>query len=426
MAFRREKYVPRGGPAGGDGGSGADVVLEASADLNTLVDLRYKSRYKADDGGRGGSNNKSGANSHPLVIHVPVGTSIFDLEQERYIADLTYAGQTHVVAKGGRGGRGNATFAGPINQTPRHAELGEPGEKRSLRLELRLLADVGVVGFPNSGKSTLIASASNARPKIADYPFTTLVPNLGVVRVGPGESFVMADVPGLIEGASEGAGLGHRFLRHIERTRVLVHMVDCSPDTMRDPVEDYEAISAELKRYNPALGALPQIIALNKIDIPEARERAEAAEKALQERLDVEDSPVRGIILVSTATGENVQKLVWDTARLVREAPKQPPLVSEEIVRIEGPEAAYEISRDQSGDFVVTGRTVERLVAMTDMSNDQALRRLQGRLASLGVVRDLKDRGVRDGQTVRVGTFEFEWVDEDAEREFEEPGGGKS
>lgn len=420
MAFRREKYVPHGGPNGGDGGSGADVVLEADGDINTLVDLRYKSRYQASGGGRGGPNNRSGASQPPLIIKVPVGTSVYDPGRGRYVADLTYTGQTFVAVRGGRGGRGNAAFATSTSQAPKFSELGEPGEESDLRLELRLLADVGVIGFPNAGKSTLIAAVSNARPKIADYPFTTLVPNLGVVRVGPGESFVMADVPGLIEGAHEGAGLGHRFLKHIERTCVLVHLVDCSPLTGRDPFEDYLAIRKELTSYSAALGELPEVVGLNKVDIPEARERAEQCSEQMKSLCTGSNEAQHGIRLVSTATGENVQNLIWDAARLLRDAPKVSPVIPEETVLIEGPEAPFTVARGPSGEFVVSGRAAERLVAMTDMNNDQALRRLQGRLTSLGVNRELERLGVKHGDVVRVGSFEFEWLDETMEAEGDE------
>lgn len=423
VAFRREKFVPRGGPNGGDGGFGADVVLEADPDLNTLVDLRYKSRYKASAGGAGAAGNKNGTSQSPLVIRVPVGTTVYNIDQERYTADLTYSGQTVIVARGGRGGKGNATFATATNQAPKYAEKGEPGESANLRLELRLLADVGVIGFPNCGKSTLIALVSNAKPKIADYPFTTLVPNLGVVRVGPTESFVMADVPGLIEGASEGVGLGHRFLRHIERTRALVHLVDCSPMTGRDPFEDYLAIRKELASYSPAIAERVEIIGLNKVDIPEARERAEVCLKQLQDHFAGEDAE-KVIRLVSTATGEETQKLVWDAARVLREIPKHDTPVAEvDVVRIEGPEEEFTIERGSSGEYIVKGRHPERLVAMTDLENAQALRKLHARLSSLGVLKELARRGIRDNDTVRVGAFEFDWISDNPEAE-EDPAEG--
>lgn len=414
VAFRREKYVPHGGPNGGDGGWGGDVVLVADNNLSTLIEMRYSSRYKAEDGGRGASNNKSGANQPALLIRVPVGTSAFDLDEKRTIADLTYDGQAEVVARGGRGGRGNASFASSTNQAPRYAEKGEPGEQRNLRLELRLLADVGVIGFPSSGKSTLIASVSNARPKIADYPFTTLVPNLGVVRISPTESFVMADVPGLIEGAHAGAGLGHRFLRHIERTRALIHLIDCSPLSGRDPVEDYGVIRSELTLYNPDLALRPEIIALNKIDIPEGRERAERCLEDLPRRFpDLAERDVL-IQMVSTATGEGVQRLIWDAAKVLREIPKVAPAQTEDVVLIEGPQAPFTIERGMSGEFVVKGRQPLRVVSMTDLDNDQALRKLQQRLERLGVFKELRRMGIRGNDLVRVGDFEFDWFDETA------------
>ncbi|MCC6484293.1 MAG: GTPase ObgE [Armatimonadetes bacterium] len=414
VTFRREKHVPHGGPNGGDGGAGGDVTLLADQSLNTLVELRYSSRYKAADGGRGATNNKSGVSQSPLIIRVPVGVSAFDLDEQRVIADLVFDGQTEVVARGGRGGRGNASFASSTNQAPKYAEKGEPGEERSLRLELRLLADVGVVGFPSSGKSTLIAAVSNARPKIADYPFTTLVPNLGVVRVSAEESFVMADVPGLIEGAHEGAGLGHRFLRHIERTRVLIHLIDCSPLTGRDPLEDYGVIRRELLRYSSDLGERPEIIALNKIDIPEARQRAQECSKELPLRYPEIAERGELIRLVSTVTGEGVQQLVWDAAELVRQTPKVAGAQSDEVVRIEGPQAPFTIDREATGEFVVKGREALRIVAMTDLDNEQALRRLQQRLDRLGVFKQLRRLGIRNDDTVRIGDFEFDWLDENA------------
>ncbi len=418
VSFRREKYVPFGGPNGGDGGYGGDVVLEADKSLNTLIEMRYKSHYIATDGGAGGGNNKSGAHMPPLVIKVPVGTSAYEVTSKRMIADLTYHGQSEMLAKGGRGGRGNASFATSTNQAPKFGEKGEPGDDKQLRLELRLLADVGVIGFPSVGKSTLIASVSNARPKIADYPFTTLVPNLGVVRVGPTESFVMADVPGLIEGAHEGAGLGHRFLRHIERTRLLIHIIDCSPLTGRDPVEDYGIIRNELIQYNPALADLPEIIALNKIDIPEAMEMAELLLDELPKRYPEIVEREKVVRLVSTATGDGTQRLVWDAARILREMPKVTATAAvEDVVLIEGPEAPFIIKRDATGEFIITGKQPERMVAMTDLDNPQALRRLQLRLETLGVFKELRRMGIKDDDPVRVSDFEFDWFDERSEDE---------
>ncbi len=273
VSFRREKFVPRGGPNGGDGGRGGSVILEADEGLGTLLDFRYRRHYAAPRGGHGEGSDRHGANGGDLVLRVPVGTTVRERDTGLLLGDLTADGERLDIAKGGRGGRGNARFATSTHRAPRHAEPGEPGEERGLRLELRLLADVGVVGFPNAGKSTLVARLSAARPKIADYPFTTLVPTLGLVRLDAERSFVIADVPGLIPGASEGKGLGLRFLRHLERTRVLVHLLDLDPATGRDPVEDWRTIQAELRAYSPELAARPQLVAANKIDLEGAAPR---------------------------------------------------------------------------------------------------------------------------------------------------------
>jgi GTPase len=273
VSFRREKYVPRGGPNGGDGGRGGSVILEADEGLGTLLDFRYKRHYTAARGGHGEGSDRHGANGADLVLRVPVGTTVHERDTGLLLGDLTSHGERLDVARGGRGGRGNARFATSTNRAPRRADPGETGEERDLRLELRLLADVGVVGFPNAGKSTLVARLSAARPKIADYPFTTLVPTLGLVRLDEERSFVIADVPGLIPGAAEGKGLGLRFLRHLERTRVLVHLLDLDPATGRDPVDDWRTIQAELKAYSPELAARPQLVAANKIDLDDTASR---------------------------------------------------------------------------------------------------------------------------------------------------------
>ncbi|HBC91428.1 MAG TPA: GTPase ObgE, partial [Pelotomaculum sp.] len=268
VAMRREKYVPEGGPWGGDGGRGGDIVFQADKGLRTLVDFRYKRHYKAERGKHGEGKNRYGPSADDLVVRLPVGTVIRDDDTGELIADLVQNGQQVVVARGGRGGRGNAHFATPNNKAPKLAEKGEPGEERWLSLELKLLADVGLVGFPNAGKSTLISQVSAAKPKIADYPFTTITPNLGVVRVDDGRSFVVADIPGLIEGAHLGAGLGHEFLRHVERTRLLIHVLDTAGSEGRDPVEDFKVTNRELILYNPAIGSRPQVIVANKMDLP--------------------------------------------------------------------------------------------------------------------------------------------------------------
>ncbi len=310
VSFRREKYVPRGGPDGGDGGNGADVILIARRNMSSLLDHRYQQHYKAKRGVHGKGKDQHGKNAEDLFIPVPMGTMIKDFESGAFYGDLTEEGQTLVIAKGGRGGKGNARFVTPTNQAPKEAQPGTPGQEKTLKLELKLLADVGLLGFPNAGKSTLISRVSAARPKIADYPFTTLVPNLGVVSYGDGATFILADIPGLIEGAHEGAGLGIQFLRHIERTKILVHLLDLSPMTQRDPIEDYAAMNRELNSYNEELSKTPQIVALNKIDITEAREILETIEKHFSD-LGIKTFPI------SSATGEGTKELVWEVAKQV-------------------------------------------------------------------------------------------------------------
>ena len=320
VAFRHEKFIPHGGPSGGNGGRGGNVIIDADANLNTLVDLRYSKHYKAPRGGDGGPNDRHGKNGEDLVLRAPVGTLVIEVESGRVLADLMHDGQQFVAAKGGAGGRGNASFATSTLQTPRFAEKGEPTDEIALRLELKLLADVGIVGYPSVGKSTLISRISAAKPKIADYPFTTLVPNLGVVKVDM-SSFVVADMPGLIEGAHDGAGLGHQFLRHIERTRLLVHLIDVSGLTDRDPMHDFDAINDELRLHSEKLAGLPQIVALNKVDMPDAAKIAETLRPALESRgLEVFE--------ISALTGQGLQPLTPSTLlfeeRGVRDGNRQP------------------------------------------------------------------------------------------------------
>jgi len=303
VAFRREPNVPRGGPAGGDGGNGGSVILVADEQLGTLLDLRYQKHYKAKNGEPGFDRDKYGASAADVIVRVPVGTVVHDVDTDEVLCDLSTAGQRFVAAQGGKGGRGNIHFATSTYQAPTKSEPGEPGQERKLRLELKLLADAGLVGYPNAGKSTFISAVSRARPKIADYPFTTLVPNLGVVGLPGGRSFVLADIPGLIEGASEGHGLGHRFLRHVERTRVLLHLIEVSAEPGRDPVHDYDVINRELERYSPELAGRPQVVALSKLDLTETRESLPTWR---------EKFAARGVELhaVSAATGEGVQELL--------------------------------------------------------------------------------------------------------------------
>lgn len=406
VSFRREKFVPRGGPDGGDGGRGGSVVLVADPSLTTLMDFRYKTVYRAPSGGHGQGNNKHGRDAEDLVLRVPVGTVVYEEGSDVPVADLSSPGQTYVAARGGRGGFGNAHFASSVRQTPRVAEKGEPGQSRVLRLELKLLADVGIVGFPNVGKSTLISRVSAARPKIADYPFTTLVPNLGVVHVSDERSFVMADIPGLIEGAHEGAGLGHRFLRHVERTRCLVHMLDVSGMTGRDPIHDYEVVNAELSAHSPHLGELPQVVALNKIDLPGAMQVADPVRRELEARgCDV--------FLISAVTGEGVQGLIYHTADLLDRIGPPPVGTAEAPVVIKAkPEHWWDVARADDGVLVVHGPAVERMVAMTDLNSEDSVRWLHRRLERMGVIKALREAGARHGDTVRIAETEFDFVEE--------------
>lgn len=401
-SFRREKYVPRGGPDGGDGGHGGSVVLAAASDLTTLSGFRYKRRFRAENGGDGRGGNRHGKNGADLIVRVPVGTVVYDAESGRVLADLNQPGQQFRVAKGGRGGRGNARFATAVNRAPKSAELGLPGQSVSLRLELKLMADVGLIGFPNVGKSTLLSVISAARPKIADFPFTTLVPNLGVVDVeGTDQSFVAADIPGLIEGAHGGKGLGSRFLRHIERTRLLVHIIDIAAVEGRDPVEDYRQINVELERFNPRLAQLPQLVALNKVDLlPAGDERPRRFAAAVGEK----------VWKISAATGQGVKELVRAAAGKLAELPVEAPahLPVEEQTEVIELTPAPGIQVERHGDcFVVSGRRVEVLAAKTDFGNDEAVRHFLHMAGRIGVFDKLKQAGAKPGDTVVIGGEEF-------------------
>jgi GTP-binding protein len=402
VAWRREKYVPNGGPAGGDGGRGGDVFLEATPNLSTLVDFRFKKNIAAESGKGGSVSNRSGKSGEDLIIPVPVGTLVYRAEidvdgnaaAERLYADLSTPGERALVAKGGRGGLGNQHFATSARQAPTFAEKGQPGERCNLRLELKLLADAGIVGLPNAGKSTLLSVVSAARPKIADYPFTTLEPQLGVVRLAEDESFVMVDVPGLIEGASDGAGLGDRFLRHVERTRVLVHLID-GARSREEFLADKATIEIELRAWNAALDAKPRIVAITKLDLPEARERFD------EMRADIPD--LRGI---SAATGEGVRELLYAAWQAIQSTPA-PSVSSPEPAMINlAPNEPFEI-RVEDGVFIVSGERIERLAQMTDFESDEALARFEQVLAKLGVEKRLRELGVADGDTVRIAGTEF-------------------
>lgn len=401
VAFRREKYVPQGGPSGGDGGRGANVVFQADEGLRTLMDFRYRRHYKGERGEHGKGKNMHGASASDLVIKVPVGTVIKDAETGAVLADMVENGQTFVGAKGGRGGRGNARFATSTHRAPAFAEKGEPGEERWLILELKLLADVGLVGFPNAGKSTFISRVSAARPKIADYPFTTLVPNLGVVEVAPGESFVMADIPGLISGAHRGAGLGHEFLRHIERTRVLVFILDCSGFEGRDPVEDYETLLEELRLYRSDLMERPRIIAANKVDVPGAMENV----SSLRER--VKDIPV---FPISALTGEGVDQLVNKVYQTISQLPEVVTTTGDMVITRFEDRTPFTINT-VDGVYEIRGERIEKLVAMTNFDNEEALQRFQHIIEKMGINQALRERGIKEGDIVRIQDLEFEYQD---------------
>lgn len=401
--MRREAHVPRGGPDGGDGGRGGSVYLRVDPGQTTLRDFRYRHHFRATPGGRGERARRHGKAGNDLTIPVPPGTAVFDGASGALIADLVAVGQSALVARGGRGGLGNTHFATATHQAPRHAQRGEPGEERELRLELRLIADVGLVGLPNAGKSTLLAALTAADPRIAPYPFTTLEPNLGVMDLGPddGRRVTIADVPGLIEGASSGAGLGHAFLRHVERTRVLVHVVD---GASRDPGRDHEVIRDELRAHDPALLAKPMLVAFNKLDLPAARNAWPAfhAERA-REGLDA--------VALSADTGDGLDALRAALARLLPSAeelatPAEPAGIV--VHRIESAGDAFAVERED-GAFRVRGRRIERLVAQTDFDNEESAERFQRELRRLGIEDALRRAGVRPGDDVRIGSAELEW-----------------
>lgn len=407
VAYRREKYVPKGGPAGGDGGNGADVIFEVEEGLRTLMDFRYQRHFKAPRGEHGMSKSQHGKNADRMIVKVPPGTTIKDANTNEFIADLVKHGQQAVIAKGGRGGRGNSRFATPTNPAPEIAENGEPGQERDVVLELKVLADVGLVGFPSVGKSTLLSVVSAAKPKIADYHFTTLVPNLGVVETEDARSFVMADLPGLIEGAHQGAGLGHQFLRHIERTRVIVHVLDMGGIEGRDAFEDYETINKELYEYNLRLTERPQLIVANKMDIPEAEENLKVFKEKVGE--DVKIYPV------SAVTRQGLRQLLFDIADLLVDTPEfpldEPDEGESRIIYRHEKEIPFTITRDDDGAYVLSGDKIEKLFKMTDFTRDESIRRFARQLRGMGVDEALRERGAEDGAIVRLLEYEFEFVE---------------
>ena len=400
LSFRREKYVPRGGPDGGSGGRGGNIILEVSRQLNSLQDYRFKHHFVAGRGGRGGGSRRHGRDANDLILQVPPGTLVKD-EEGKTIADLVAANQRLIVGRGGRGGRGNASFKSATRQTPRFAELGEPGESRWLWLELKLIADAGLIGLPNAGKSTLLSAASAARPKIGDYPFTTLEPVLGVVELGEDVTFVMADLPGLIEGAHAGAGLGLEFLRHVDRTRVLIHVIDAAAGDQHKLWNDYQQVRAELKKYSASLARRPQLIALNKMDaVSEPSETLAFRQRLVKLR--------HRSFPISAATGEGVQDLLWATWRMLerRKRETSEPVPALKVYR--GPSSAEPFTIEAiDGGFRVSGNQLERLLAMTDITNPEGLAHFQRMLDRWGLNDALARHGARGGEMVRISDAEF-------------------
>lgn len=407
VAYRREKYVPLGGPSGGDGGNGADIIFKVDEGLNTLMDFRYNKHFKGKRGENGMSKTMHGKNATDLIVPVPPGTTVKDEDTGEVIADLVTHKQQAVIVNGGRGGRGNTRFASPRNPAPDMAENGEPGQDRNIQVELKLIADVGLVGFPSVGKSTLLSVVSAAKPKIADYHFTTLSPNLGVVDTNDQRSYVMADLPGLIEGAHEGVGLGHQFLRHVERTRVIVHVIDMAGTEGRDPYEDYLKINEELQAYDEKLTSRPQIIAANKMDMPGAEENLEA----FISKLD----PDTSVYSISALTKEGLRDMLFAIADTLETIPKlelQPDELDEKVVyRYQKADAPFEITRDSDGAFVLSGHRIEKLFTMTDFNHDEAVQRFSRQIRGMGVDEALRKRGAKDGDTVRLLSYEFEFIE---------------
>lgn len=401
-SFRHEKFVPKGGPNGGDGGQGGNVVLVADRNVNTLVGFRFRRLFKAKPGGKGEGSNKYGRNAEDLVITVPLGTIVKDEETGQVMADLSRDGQRAIVAKGGRGGRGNWHFRTSANRTPTFAERGEPGEERWLRLELKVLADVGLLGYPSVGKSSILRKVSAAQPEVAAYHFTTLNPILGVVNLPDHRSFVMADIPGLIDGASEGVGLGHDFLRHIERTKILIHVIDVSGIEGRDPIEDYEKINAELAKYSEKLSRKQQIVAANKIDLLGDSDN-------LERLMDYMAAHGVEVYPICAMTGEGMDKLLERVWTMLEEYVEEPDETTEEVVYKAQNKPDFEVKRDDDGAFVITGARIENLVAMTNFDDDQSLRRFQRIWRYMELDKLLQEHGIQDGNTVRIYSMEFEY-----------------
>ena len=405
VSFRREKYIAAGGPDGGDGGKGGDVYFEVDSDTNTLIDFRYKKKFKAENGQNGEGARKSGKSGEDLYIKVPIGTIIKDAKTEEVLADMSEKGQKTLVLKGGRGGKGNTHFATSTRQAPRFSQGGEEGEEKELILELKLLADVGLIGFPSVGKSTILSVVTAATPKIADYHFTTLEPNLGVVKPEYGDSFVMADIPGLIEGASEGTGLGIQFLRHIERTRLLLHVIDVSASEGRNPVEDFYIINKELEKYSKKLAKRKQIIVANKIDAMQDPKLYEDLEK-LAKNNNME------IFKISAATGEGIKELIHEVSKMLKTLPKEQQVevsTQRKIYKLEEEEPYTIIKKDDM--YIVDGPAIRELMRKVNMEDYESMYYFQKRLEEMGVNKKLKDAGVQEGDTVKVFDYLLEWED---------------
>lgn len=398
LHFRREKYISRGGPDGGDGGRGGDIVLEVVTILNTLSSLRHRTKFIAKDGRRGGVKNQTGRSAESIIISIPPGTMVYNDDKGELLGDLVTPGQRLVVCRGGRGGRGNTHFASSRNQAPRTAEKGEPGQEQNLRLELKLIADVGIVGVPNAGKSSLLAAVTNAKPKIASYPFTTLEPNLGVVEMDINTSLIIADIPGLIEGAHQGAGLGDAFLRHIQRTRVLVHLLD---GLSEDPIADFTQINSEMALFDAKLKDKPQIVVLNKMDLPEVKQRWPEVKSALE----AWSYPVMAI---SALVGTNLKPLLWQVADLLSTAQASKPMEELPVYREAEDPREFKVQRVQDG-WRISGKAIERAAAMTYWEYNGSVRRFQRLIRVLGVDNALEEAGIQYGDTVFIDDYELEW-----------------
>lgn len=404
-AFRREKFVEMGGPFGGNGGHGADIIFKVDQGLHTLLDLRYQKILKGKKGENGRGKNQNGKGAEPLIVKVPQGTVVTDLETGLIIADLSKKDQEEIIAKGGRGGRGNTAFKTQTNTAPDYSENGEEGERKNLKVEVKLLADVGLVGLPSVGKSTIISVISKSKPKIAAYHFTTLSPNLGVTKATDGRSFVVADLPGLIEGASKGEGLGDKFLRHIERTKVIAHVIDMSGSEMRDPYEDYLLINKELEEFNQKLLSKPQIIIANKMDLPNAKENLEEFKKKVKDE----------IFEISAATNSGLQKVVDRLADLLDSIPNNPLYednqIESHILYKFKKEEPYTITRDSDGTWVISGKEIERIFKMTKFNSEEAIYRFAKKLRRLGIDAKLESLGAEVGDQVRILDFYFDYKD---------------